>query len=165
MVVGEEDQTRRAAEVGAGEVRMAPHDVWLTAGGALSAFASLAHLLCIWGGADWYRFFGAGERMARQVERGRIAPTLVTLAIAAMLAVWAGFAFSGAGLLPRWPLLMPALAVITAVYLVRAMALPVMVRTMPDRGTRFLVWSSAIVLVIGLVHAVGLYRLIVYDRG
>ncbi|WP_245647674.1 hypothetical protein [Novosphingobium lentum] len=136
---------------------MAPHNWWLFAGGMLSAVASLAHLGCIWRGAAWYRFFGAGERMARQVERGATAPTVITLAIAATLALWAVCALSGAGVLPRLPLLYPGLTIIAAIYLLRAAALPLMLRTMPDRSTRFLVTSSAIVLAIGLIHAVGLY--------
>jgi len=130
---------------------------WLIAAGGLSAAASLAHLACIVGGPAWYRFFGAGERMARGAARGAVEPAVITLAIAGMLAIWAVFAFSGAGLIPRLPLLRPALVAITAVYLLRAAALPVMLRTMADRGTPFLVWSSAIVLVIGLIHAVGVW--------
>lgn len=130
---------------------------WLMAAGGLSAVASLAHLGCIIGGASWYRFFGAGEGMARLAARGSLKPTLITLCIAAMLAIWAVWAFSGAGILPRLPLLKPVLIAITAIYLLRAAALPLMLRTMPDRGATFLFVSSAIVLAIGLIHAVGLW--------
>ena len=35
-----------------------------------SAIAALAHLGCIIFGGDWYRFFGAGEQMARMAEAG-----------------------------------------------------------------------------------------------
>ena len=131
---------------------------WLLAGGVASAVASAAHLLCIAGGAAWYRAMGAGERMARAVERGDLAPHLVTLVIAAALAVWAAYALSGAGVVGRLPLLRPALIATTAIYLLRAAALPIMLRTMPDRTPTFLVASSAIVLAIGVVHAIGLWR-------
>jgi hypothetical protein len=71
---------------------------WLVAGGVLSAGASLLHLGCIAGGASWYRFFGAGEKMARMAERGwRAVP--VTVLIAAVLALWSAYAFSAAGVL------------------------------------------------------------------
>jgi hypothetical protein len=130
---------------------------WLLAGGALSALASLAHLGCILGGPAWYRVFGAGEAMARMAARGSLRPTLITLAIAAMLVLWAAWAFSGAGLLPRLPLLKPALIAVTAVYLLRAAALPLMLGTMADRDRTFLWVSSAIVLAIGLIHAAGLW--------
>ena len=130
---------------------------WLMAAGGLSAVASLAHFGCIVGGASWYRFLGAGEGMARLAERGSLKPTLITLCIAGMLALWSVWAFSGAGIMPRLPLLRPILLAITAVYLLRAAALPLMLRTMTDRGRTFLFVSSAIVMAIGLIHAVGLW--------
>lgn len=129
---------------------------WLFVGGVLSGVASILHLGCIVGGPAWYRFFGAGERMARMAERGMLEPAIVALLIAGVLAGWAIYALSGAGVLPRLPLLRPILIVITAVYLLRAAALPLMLATMHERSATFLVWSSAIVLVIGIVHTIGL---------
>ena len=129
---------------------------WLLAGAILSAIASLLHLACIVGGPSWYRFFGAGERMARLVERGSLQPAVITVAIALILALWSADALSGAGLIPRLPLLRTGLVTICAIYLLRAAALPLMLARMPDRGTTFLVVSSAIVLVIGLVYLAGI---------
>ncbi|MDB5696132.1 MAG: putative rane protein [Sphingomonas bacterium] len=132
---------------------------WLLVAGSLSAAASVLHLVCIVGGPDWYRFFGAGESIARAAERGSSVPALLTLAIAAVLAVWAAFAFSGAGLTRPWPLLRTALVAITAIYLVRGLALffpSAMSR--PDLSPAFLFWSSLVVLAIGVVHLIGLWR-------
>src|SRR3546814_5357018 len=53
---------------------------WLIIGGWLSVAAALLHIACIFGGPDWYRFFGAGEGMARAAARGDLRPTLITLA-------------------------------------------------------------------------------------
>jgi hypothetical protein len=50
--------------------------------GVGSLAASILHLACIAGGPDWYRFFGAGERMARMAARGHWYPTVVTLGTA-----------------------------------------------------------------------------------
>lgn len=127
----------------------------LIVGGLLSVAASLLHIGCIIGGPDWYRFFGAGEAMATMAEQGSMTPTLLTLGIAAILAIWAAYAFSGAGLLPRLPLLRTGLVVITAIYLLRGLALiPALVingaNVMP-----FILWSSLIVLVYGLAYAIG----------
>jgi threonine/homoserine/homoserine lactone efflux protein len=99
------------------DVAAHPGSSWLIAGASLSIFAALAHLACIVGGPEWYRFFGAGEAMARAAGRGEWMPTLVTLGIAAMLLVWGAYALSGAGLLPRLPLLRTGLAVIAAIYI------------------------------------------------
>lgn len=132
---------------------------WLIAAGLMDGAAALLHLGCIIGGPAWYRFFGAGDAMVAMAERGMMRPTLITLAIAAILAIWAVFAFSGAGLLPRLPLLRPALIAIAAIFLARAAALPFLFRVMPDRSPTFLWTSSAIVLAIGIVHAIGLATL------
>lgn len=137
---------------------MGPGRSWLVAGGVLSAIASLLHLACIVGGPDWYRFFGAGEPIARAAERGSPVPALLTLGIAAALGGMAAYAFSAAGLLPRLPLLRTALLAITAVYLARGTMLFVPATfNRPDLSPAFMFWSSLIVLTYGLVHAVGLW--------
>ncbi|MCJ8299030.1 MAG: hypothetical protein MJK13_08875, partial [Pseudomonadales bacterium] len=88
--------------------------------GTLSAIAALLHLLIIVGGAAWYRFFGAGEQMAQMAEAGSIYPAAVTLAIAAVLGVWAFYGFSAAGLITALPFMKFALVVISLIYLFRA---------------------------------------------
>jgi len=70
---------------------------YLIVGAALSAIAALLHLGCIAFGAPWYRFLGAGERMAQMASAGRLYPTVVTLAIAFVLLVWSLYALSGRG--------------------------------------------------------------------
>ena len=135
------------------------HDrTWLVVGGVLSAIAALAHLAVIAGGPDWYRFFGAGEGMARAAARGELRPALITIGISAMLFVWAAYAFSGAGVIPRLPLLRTGLVAISAVYLLRGLApIPVLLFR-PQLAGPFLWWSSAIVLVYGLCYAIGTYQ-------
>lgn len=134
-------------------------NVWLAAGGALSAAASLAHLAVIAGGPRWYEVFGAGPRMVRLAEQGSPNAALITLGIAAVLAIWAAFAFSGAGLIPRLPLLKLALLAITAVYVVRAVGyIPALMATGAPVGT-FAWVSSAIVLIYAVVHVLGTLEL------
>jgi hypothetical protein len=132
---------------------------WLLAGGLLSLLAAVAHLACIVGGSNWYRALGAGERLARAAERGAWGPALITLCIAAVLALWGGYALAGAGVLPRLPLMRAALVAITGVYLLRGAVLfvPSALRR-PDLSPAFIAWSSSIVLTIGAVHAVGTWR-------
>lgn len=134
-----------------------PRNPWLIVGGVLSAAAAILHLLIIWGGPDWYLFFGAGPEMARAAENGHWAPALITGAIAAVLGIWSLYAFAGAGLVPRLPLMRPALAVISAIYLGRAFLFPIM--AVQTHGlTRFNVLTSSIVLVFGLAYAIGTAR-------
>ncbi len=122
----------------------------------LSGIAALLHIAIILGGAQWYRFFGAGERMATAAESGRLYPAIVTLGIALVLATWALYALSGAGVLPSLPWLRFGLIVISAVYLLRGLAIVPLLTVARDQSTPFLIWSSLISLVYGGVHVLGL---------
>lgn len=127
----------------------------LALAGALSAFAALMHLSIIAGGPSWYRFFGAGEQMARLAERGSVFPTLVTLCIAAVLSVWAAYAFSAAGMIMRLPLIRTVLVLISVTYLARALLVFLPLVNDTGRSALFWVWSSGIVLVYGATYASG----------
>jgi hypothetical protein len=128
------------------------------AGGVLSVLAALLHLGVIAGGPDWYRFFGAGEEMARMAERGSPTPAIITVGIAALLISWAVYAFSAAGLLPRLPLMRTALVLISAVYLLRGLVLIPAFVVKGFRMDAFTFWSSLIVLVYGICYALGTRR-------
>lgn len=131
----------------------------LIAGAALSAIAAALHVGCIIFGASWYRFFGAGERMARLSVTGSRIPTVITAVIATVLALWSLYALSAAGLIPRLPLLRLALCGIAGAYLLRGLAGLVLAVVAPgSRGTTFWCWSSIICLVIGALHLVGILR-------
>ena len=133
--------------------------IWLVVAGCLSQAAALAHLATIVGGPDWYRTMGAGERIARAAERGEAFPAIATLGIALILSIWAAYAASGAGLIGRLPFLRPVLIAITLVYLARGMVLfwPGLLRR-PDLSSAFLTWSSLIVLAMGAIHAIGVWK-------
>lgn len=137
-------------------------DRLLLAGGALTGAASLTHLAIILGGPDWYRFFGAGERMAQLAARGSIYPTVMTAGIAAILGVWALYAFSGAGVIRQLPLLRLALPLIAAVYLARGiLGVPVVLFVEHPYANElrarmmFMIVSSAVCLFLGLCYAAG----------
>ena len=133
---------------------MTGRNIWLIAGGWLSLIASLLHVACIFGGPDWYRFFGAGEAMAQADARGDWAPALMTAAIATILATWAAYAFAGAGLIRRLPLMRTALIAISAIYLARGLFIvPVLAEA--QMRSPFNIWSSLIVLGYGIAYAVG----------
>ena len=127
---------------------------WLVIGGWLSLAAALLHVVCIFGGGDYYRFFGAGEEMARADEAGSWMPAIMTSGIALILAIWAAYAFSGAGLLRRLPLMRTALIIISAIYLLRGLfIIPIMIE--PAMRSPFNIWSSLIVLGYGITYAIG----------
>ena len=82
-------------------------NLWLISAGLLSALAAILHLGCIYFGASWYRFFGAGEQMALMAERGSMQPAIITSGIVTVLGVWALYAFSAAGILSIFHCLSP----------------------------------------------------------
>ncbi|ODU16667.1 MULTISPECIES: hypothetical protein [Variovorax] len=141
---------------------MSDYNIPLLVGAGLSAIAALLHICIIFSGPAWYRFFGAGERMAAGAAAGHLYPALVTLLIACMLGVWAAYALSGAGVLQPLPLLALALPAITAVYLLRGLVVVALFMFDRRRLTAFWVWSSAICLVYGVVHLVGVVQ--VWER-
>lgn len=125
---------------------------------ALDGVAAVAHLGCIVFGAPWYHVFGAGERMAQMAERGDWRAAAVTAGIALMLATWAAYALSGAGVLPPLPLLWPALVAITAVLLLRAAVGLWLAASGRVRQRAFWWWSSAICLGYAVAHGLGLLQ-------
>lgn len=82
-------------------------------------------------------------------------PALITAAIATILAVWALYAFSAAGLVRRLPLVRTALVLITSVYMLRALALIPLITLKPHLVDTFAIVSSLIVLCYGVTYAVG----------
>ncbi len=129
----------------------------------------LLHVGVILGGASWYRYFGAGERLAQLAERGSPIPTAVTAAIAFVFLIWAAYAFSGAGLVRPLPFLAPVLVAIAAIYLLRgALLLPAIAGMQPLKAflptikpnDAFTVWSSCISFAIGLLYAIGTSQII-----
>ncbi len=127
----------------------------LLLGGLLSALAALAHLACIAFGAPAYRLMGAGESMARAVEARRWQPHLLTLGIAAALAVWAVYAFAAAGKLPALPFMKLMLPAISAVLLLRGLAFPLLQQHFPGNSLTFWLISSGICVLMGALYAGG----------
>ena len=122
----------------------------------LSALAALLHVGIIIGGPPWYRFFGAGERMASAAAAGRFYPAVVTFGIAVVLAVWSAYALSGAGVIGPLPLLRLVLILITGVYLVRGLTIVPLLMFSRSKSTPFLLWSSLVCILYGAVHLLGL---------
>ncbi len=146
-------------------------NTWLLVAGFLTVAAALAHVAIIIGGPDWYRFFGADEQMAQMAEQGSAYPAIVTAGIAAVLGIWSLYAVSGAGAIPRLPLLKTALILIAAVFLLRGLlGLPVVLFFDSPyfqelgQSLTFMVISSAICLAYGICSAVGTWQLFLQLR-
>lgn len=124
---------------------------------ALDAIIAVLHLAIIVVGPRWYRLFGAGERMAVAAEKGHWYPGLITAAIACVLLVWSAYALSAAGAIGRLPMLLPAICLITLVFLARGLLGPMLLAG-TGRSRRFIVVSSLVCLGFGLVHLLGVVQ-------
>ena len=142
---------------------MKSKNAFLLLGGLGSLAICLLHVCIVMGGPDWYRFFGAGEEMAQMAEKGSIYPAILTLGIAGMFALWAGYAFSGAGVIGRLPLPKVVLSAISAIYLLRGVGGIPMIFLSPTPHSHelsermaFMLATSILSLALGVLHAVGM---------
>jgi hypothetical protein len=93
----------------------------LVAAGALSVCVAGLHVAILFLGGPAYRYFGAGERMARMAERGSSEPIIITVVLILMFSSWAVYAFSGAGLIVPLPRLRSVLLLIGLVFTARGL--------------------------------------------
>ena len=124
--------------------------------GVLNAIAASLHIGCIYFGAPWYRFFGAGEELAVLAEQGSMKPAIITSGIAVALSIFSLYAFSAAGLIVELPLLRWVIILITTVYLLRGIAGLFLMKNPMGRSPGFWLWSSMICLSVGAVHLIPL---------
>ncbi|MBO1254825.1 hypothetical protein J3L16_03870 [Alteromonas sp. 5E99-2] len=130
----------------------------LILGAFFSAVAALAHLGCVIFGGDWYRFFGAGEKMAMMAEAGEYYPTIVTSGLVLVLLIWSIYGLSGARLIIKLPLLRTALVLISSIYVLRGVVFVVLMPIFPENSLTFWLVSSAICLSIGMLYSIGTYQ-------
>ena len=125
-----------------------------------STFVAGLHLAILIVGPAWYRYFGAPS-LAAQIEAGAaLVPILLTVAVAAVAAVWACYALSGASAIRRLPLLRAGLYTIAVIYLLRGLQLGREVAALargaiPLRDAVF----SAFSLFAGLAYLLGVIRI------
>lgn len=131
---------------------------FLLIGGLFSSAIAVLHVLIVFVGAPAYRYFGAGEGMARLAEAGSWVPPLLTLALAFVFAVWALYAFSGAGLIRRLPLLKTGLITIGLIYFLRGLSIIPQVVALVQSGRSVMhraVVFSLVSLTCGIIYLAG----------
>ena len=132
----------------------------LIAGGSVSLVLAALHVLIIAIGAPAYRYFGRAD-LAEATLKGSLYPPLATLVVTITLVVWGLYAYSGAGVLRRLPLLRTGLFAISGIYLLRGLIVVLDAarwfkgEPYPPRQAVF----SATALVVGLCYAVGTWPL------
>jgi len=132
----------------------------LIAGGVISAFISIVHIFFAFM-PQLYKYVdpGQGSGVAQLTEQGSSLITIASIILALIFAIWAIYAFSGAGLLTRLPLLRTFLIVIAVIYILRSLFLPSEINLVLYQGYpfRFVVFS-AVSLVAGLLYLIGVWK-------
>lgn len=96
--------------------------VWAAYAGWGCLVGAAAHVIGIIMGPDAIAFMGAPKDYVSALRAGDwVVPVGVTLGIAVLLCIWAAYAFSAAGRLPRLPLQRLVCALVAAVFLVRGL--------------------------------------------
>ena len=132
---------------------------YLVAGGIMSGLFALLHVAIIIGGPEWYLFFGAGQEMADMAAKGSWYPPLLTLGVFVVLTTWSLYAWSGAGLIRRLPLLKTGLVAIASIYLLRG-AVPFTLGVMGRQELDgLMIWSSLVCLLAGGAYVAGTRRI------
>jgi hypothetical protein len=134
--------------------------------GAATAAGGLLHIAIIFGGPDWYQFFGAPKALVQMARDGQPRAALSCLAIASVLFACAAYAFSGAGRIRRLPLLSSVLLLIGGGLLLRGILFVPIAVWYPRSLARicdchgadtFAVTTSAICLLVGLGYTFGAF--------
>lgn len=130
---------------------------FLMAGGVISALISIVHAVLVVEPA-LFVYISAGREsvLAQMAIQGSSPTTAATIGLALIFAIWALYAFSGAGLIRPLPLLRAALIFISVIYLLRALAVFPEINMVMNQGYpfRFVVFSI-ISLVTGLLYLLG----------
>ena len=136
---------------------------WLKLAGLFSLCIAALHIVMIFIGAAAYQYFDAGREMVQMTNEGSLVPHLITLAVAIVFAIFGLYAWSGAKIIRKMPLLYLALIIIAGIYLLRGLSFFVQILTlfndMSDFSTKSTMFSL-VSLSVGLCYLLGiiLYR-------
>ncbi len=132
--------------------------------GLVAIAGALLHIAIMFGGPEWYAFFGAPSGLVELARIGHPRAAISCLIIATFLFILAAYAFSGANVIRRLPLLRPMLAIIGVVLISRGALFIPMIMWRPDSLARicdcqsvdtFIVVTSILCLAMGISYAAG----------
>ncbi len=98
-----------------------PGQIQLFWGAVASFAAALLHVIVVLVGPAAYSYFG-GPELARLADAGSSIPAAMTLSLAALFTVFGVYGLSGAGILPRLPMLHVVLLIVGGVYAFRGLS-------------------------------------------
>lgn len=122
----------------------------------LTLCAALLHFICVVWGANGYRFLGAGKSMVDMVERGKLYPHLITIAVGLMLLLCSTYAYFAAKGITRLPFSNIILSMLAVTLLIRGFSFPILKSKFVGNSDLFWYISSAFCLLLGGLYLVGI---------
>lgn len=123
----------------------------------LTFCAALLHFVCVFWGANGFRFLGAGKSIVQMVERGHWYPNFTAIAVGLILTVCSIYAFLAAKGIQILPFTKLILSLVAVVFLIRGFAFPLLKSKFLGNSDLFWYISSAFCLILGSLYAVGIY--------
>lgn len=132
--------------------------------GVAALAGAVLHIAILFGGPEWYAFFGAPRGLVEMARAGNLRAPLSCVVIAAFLLVLSAYAFSGAGIIRRMPLLRPVSGLIAGVLILRGALFVPLILWSPGILSRicdcrrvdvFIIVTSALCLAMGFGYALG----------
>ena len=132
--------------------------------GVAAVAGALLHIAILFGGPDWYAFFGAPQGLVEMARTGNIRAPISCVVIAAFLSLLAAYAFSGAGVIRRLPFLRLVLSSIAGVLILRGILFIPLILWRPGTLSgicecrsvdAFIIVTSVLCLAMGVGYALG----------
>ncbi|ENU10925.1 hypothetical protein [Acinetobacter calcoaceticus] len=124
---------------------------------ALTFLTALLHFICVFWGANGFRFLGAGKSIVQMVERGHWYPNFTAIAVGLILTVCSIYAFLAAKGIQVLPFTKIILSLVAVIFLIRGFAFPWLKSKFVGNSDLFWYVSSAFCLILGTLYAVGVY--------
>jgi hypothetical protein len=133
---------------------MGKQNYYLITGGVISGLISILHVILAFN-PGFYQYIV----IAQLPEQSFTLISIATALLALVFAIWAIYAFSGAGLIGRLPMLRKALIAIGVIYILRSLFLFTEINLVLTQGYpfRFTIFST-ISLVTGLLYLIGILK-------
>lgn len=121
---------------------------WIYLAGIIALIGVAIHIAAIFGGPEWYAYFGAPPQIVQSAREGTWLAPVSTMIITILMAICAAYAFSALGVIRRLPLLRTGLVGMATVCLIRFLILwPLMINHPELRNTfeivAAIVWGMA----------------------
>jgi hypothetical protein len=137
-------------------LKLSINNKFLIVGGIIAGLTAFWHLLMIIGGPNWYAFARAPRYIVESAKAGTLIAPLGAVAIATLMFTCAAYAFSGAGIIGKIPLLKLALPIISCICLVRGIYISPIFFPMRMLNQWHLI-ASSVWFFVGICYLLGAY--------